>query len=54
MPTLLKIMADVVRRLAGTGAADNAAHEVDRALRAVVDVDAQLHRASEPLPRRAA
>ena len=54
MPTLLQIMADALRRLAGPGATDNAAYEVDRALRAVVDLDAPLRRASEPLPRRAA
>ena len=50
MPTLIKIMADALWRLAGPGAADNAAHEVHRAHRAVVDVDAQLHRAPYPLP----
>lgn len=54
MPTIIKIVADAMRRLAGPGAADNAAHEVDRALRAAVDVDAQLRRTPEPQPRRAA
>ena len=54
MPTLIKILADVVRRLAAPGAADNAGHEVDRAVRAAVEVDAQLHRVPDPLPRRAA
>ena len=54
MPTVLKILADVIRRLTGPGAVDNAALEMDRALRSVVDVDAQLHRTADPLPRRAA
>ena len=54
MATILTIFGDVIRRLAGRGAVDNAAHEVDRALRSVVDLDAQLHRVSRPSPPRAA
>ncbi len=52
MPTLLQILADAMRRLAGTGATDNAAYEVDRAARTVIELDAQLHQRSGP-PRAA-
>lgn len=52
--TLLKILGDVVRRLAGPGALYNAAHEVDRATRSVVELDAQLRRMSDRSPPRAA
>lgn len=54
MATLLQIFAEAIRRLAGPGAVDNAGHEVDRALRSVVELDAQLHRAPGTLPPRAA
>jgi hypothetical protein len=54
MATLLQILGDAIRRLAGPGAADNAAHEVHRATRSVVDLDAQLHRMSDPSPLSAA
>lgn len=48
MPTLLQILAEAMRRLAGTGATDNAAYELDRAARTVVELDAQLLRGSGP------
>lgn len=54
MATLLRIFAEAVRRLAGPGAVDNAGHEVDRAARSVVELDAQLYRAPGSLPPRAA
>ena len=48
MQTLLQILTDAMRRLAGTGATDNAAYEVERAARTVVELDAQLRRGSGP------
>ena len=50
----MQILADATRRLTGPGAATNAGYEVKSATRAVVDLDAQLRRASDPTPRRAA
>ena len=54
MRTLLHVIVDAARRLAGPGALDNAAHEVAQASRTVFELDAQLGRLLEPPPRRAA
>ncbi len=54
MRTLLQVLFDVARRLAGPGALYNAATEVERATRTVSDVDAQLGRLIHLPPRRAA
>lgn len=53
MPTILQILADAVRRLAGAGALNNAAHEVRRVTKTAGELDRQLARL-EPLPPRAA
>ncbi len=53
MSTLLQILVDATRRLAGSGALHNAAYEVDHASRTVLELDAQLGRLLPP-PRRAA
>ncbi|MHB8681727.1 MAG: hypothetical protein ACYDA2_06505 [Acidimicrobiales bacterium] len=52
MQTFLLILADAMRRLAGAGAVNNAACEVDRAARSVIELHARLG-GLEP-PRRAA
>lgn len=54
MQSLVRILADAIRRLAGAGAVSNAAHEVDRASRSVSDLHAQLGRVLHEQPRRAA
>jgi hypothetical protein len=54
MRRLLQVIVDATRRLAGPGALGNAAHEVDAAIRTVVELDAQLGRLVEPPPRHAA
>lgn len=53
MAKLLQIMSDALRRLSGQGAVVNAGHELGRASRSVIDLDAQLSRMEGP-PRRAA
>jgi hypothetical protein len=52
--TILQVLFDAARRLAGPGALHNAAGEVDRATRDVVELDARLGHLTEPPPRRAA
>ncbi|HUY63675.1 MAG TPA: hypothetical protein VMV14_04080 [Acidimicrobiales bacterium] len=42
MRIFMEIMAEAVRRLAGPGAAGNAAYEVERANRSALELDAQL------------
>ncbi|HMK63136.1 MAG TPA: hypothetical protein VK386_05915 [Acidimicrobiales bacterium] len=54
MRTLMQVLVDAARRLAGPGALRNAAHEVERASWLAVDLDAQLGRLAEQLPPRAA
>ena len=54
MRTLLQVLFDVARRLAGPGALYNAANEMERATRIATDVDAQLGRLIDLPPRRAA
>jgi hypothetical protein len=54
MRTLLKVIVEAARRLAGAGALGNAAYEVELANRSSVELDAQLGRLLEPPPRRAA
>lgn len=54
MRSLLKVLLEATRRLAGTGAFDNAAFEVQRATRSTVELDAQLDRVLDLPPRRAA
>ncbi len=54
MRTLLQVLFDAARRLAGQGALGNAAHEVECANRTVFELDAQLGRLLDPPPRRAA
>lgn len=54
MRTLLQVLFDVARRLTGPGAVYNAAHEMERTTRTASDVDAQLGRLADLLPRRAA
>jgi hypothetical protein len=54
MRTLLLIVAEAARRLAGPGAVVNAAHEVDHANRSVAELDEQLRRVPRPAPIRAA
>ena len=53
MSNLLQILADAVRRLTGLGAVVNAGHEVDRASRSFVELDAQLSRVDSTPPRAA-
>ncbi|MHB8438782.1 MAG: hypothetical protein ACYDD4_06430 [Acidimicrobiales bacterium] len=54
MRTLLKILTDATRLLAGQGATVNAGHEVDRVSLLAMELDAQLARIGGPPPRRAA
>jgi hypothetical protein len=54
MRTLLTVIVDAARRLAGPGALGNAAYEVERASRTFVELDAQLGRLVEPPPRQVA
>ena len=54
MHRLLNTLARALFGLTGTGAIDNARSEVDQAATSVAEVDAQLHRFSEPSRRRAA
>jgi hypothetical protein len=54
MRTLLRVIVDAARLLAGPGALGNAAHEVEQANRTFFELDAQLGRLLEPPPRRAA
>jgi len=54
MGTLLQVLFDVARRLAGPGALHNAANEMERAMRTATDVDTQLGRLIDLPPRRAA
>lgn len=54
MRTLVQVIVDAVRRLAGPGAIGNAARELDAAHRTVVELEASLGRLFEPPPRRAA
>ncbi|HML00582.1 MAG TPA: hypothetical protein VK428_10370 [Acidimicrobiales bacterium] len=54
MRTLLQVLVDLSRRLAGPGALHNAAHEVERASWSALDLDAQLGRLVERTPSRAA
>ena len=54
MRTLLQVLFDVARRLAGPGAMYNAAHEMERFTRIASEVDAQLGRLADLPPRRAA
>jgi hypothetical protein len=52
---LLRVLFEAARRLAATGALDNAASELQRATRSTVELDAQLDRVLlDPSPRRAA
>ena len=54
MPTALRNLVQVVRELTGVGASRNAHREVERAVRAVADLDHQLSKVPDPTPRRAA
>lgn len=54
MRTLLQVLVDATRRLAGVGAVANAAGELDHAARTVADLDVQLRGLRELRPRRAA
>lgn len=54
MRSLLKVLLETHRRLAGSGALDNAAHEVQRATLSTVELDDQLDRVLDLPPRRAA
>lgn len=51
---MLNKLARALFGLTGIGAVDNARFEVDHAAMSVADVDAQLHRFSDPTRRRAA
>ena len=53
VPTILQILTDAVRRLAGAGALNNAAHEVRRVTTSAGELDRQLARL-ELMPPRAA
>ena len=53
MPTFLQILGDALRRLAGVGAVNNAAHEVRRPMSAAGELDHQLARLGSQ-PSRAA
>lgn len=54
MRALLHVLFDAAKRLAGLGAVDNAACEVERASLAVLELEAQLGPLVDPPPRRAA
>jgi hypothetical protein len=54
MQALLQKVADVVRRVSGTGARLNAMHELERSVSSVVEVEVQLRRISDTSSPRAA
>jgi hypothetical protein len=54
MRKLLEKLTSAVLLLTGSGAAENARHEVDRASDSVTNIDTQLGRVNDPLPPRAA
>ena len=54
MRTLPRKITEVVLRLTGPGAAQNAWHEVDRNASSIAELDEQLHRVSAASSPRAA
>jgi hypothetical protein len=54
MRTFLQSLLEAARRLAGPGALDNAASELQRATRSTIELDRQLDRVRLDLPPRRA
>jgi len=54
MRAALRNLVHAVRELTGSGASTNAHREVERAVRAVTDLEHQLRNLPDPTPRRAA
>lgn len=54
MRTILGSLSEALRWLTGSGATRNAGVEVNRAARAVTDLETQLQRVFDPSPQRAA